>query len=228
LKITSLATLFVLGLAACGGPERYALRYDPAAAQAPAASARGLRVFVDDVKDQSGGLKMTKTVLRTKTEQEHSELDIPASTEPELGTFLKAAFVTELRRLGVDVTAFRPGAARVLEVRVDRFGLEQYDESLVGGPLLVGQRATIALTASLTDAAGRALRTEELRGEAVVHRFGLVPVTREMALNQAAADLVPRIRTLFESPNPGSAAPVPPKDEGTAPAAVPWWAEPNK
>jgi hypothetical protein len=73
------------------------------------------------------------------------------------------------------------------------------------------------LNAALTDRSGRILLSETLHGSGEMRRFGGMAATREMVLNLAVADAIPKLRQLFEEPSPAD-LPAP-----AAPAAVPWW-----
>lgn len=214
------------GLTGCG-PERYSLRYRPETADgaAPFSPPRRDAVFVGDFQDASGGVTMTRSVLRPKTGLERKPVALQAIFDPPLAAVLKDAAVAELKRLGIRTTERKSEADEVLSASISDIALDYYDDSLVGGPVLVAQRAAIVLTVVLSDRSGRTLRSEILKGSGEMRRFGPTSTTREMILNRAVAEATIKLQRLFEEPT----APIEPaRAAAAAPAAaeVPWWEAP--
>ena len=213
--VVALAAAF----AGCG-PERYVLRYQPEGAPVSLPAARRANVYVSAVDDASGGVTITHSIVRPGAPLDRRTAAQAAVFDPPIAAVLKDAAAAELKRLGAAVTEKKEEADRILMIVIRNVSLDNYDDSLAGGHSLIAQRAAIVLNAALTDRSGRILLSETLQGSGEMRRFGSMAATREMVLNLAVADAIPKLRQLFEEPAQGD------QPAAAAPAAVPWWETP--
>ena len=141
--------------------------------------------------------------------------------EPPLAEALRDAVAAELQAAGLVLAEARSQADKALSVVVNSAGVRIVTDA---SPLVL-QRAVIALTASLTDAAGGSLGRQAIQASAEMRRLGLVSITHSMIMNNALADAAAKVRGFCVQSKAAPAPAVPAVKEKAAvpasPAAAP-------